>query len=76
MAPVGGSIPPEWWPALHEAVAAGLEIVSGMHTRLATVAGLAEARQLTPKYDEFKRQGYFLQAVPPLTKTARVMSRL
>jgi beta-galactosidase GanA len=32
-------------------------------------AAITEARQLTPKYDEFKRQGYFLQAVPPLTKT-------
>ena len=32
-------------------------------------AAITEARQLTPKYDEFKRQGYFLQAVPALTKT-------
>ena len=43
VAPVGGSIPPEWWPALHEAVAAGLDVVSGMHTRLAAVPALAEA---------------------------------
>jgi beta-galactosidase GanA len=32
-------------------------------------AAITEARQLTGKYDEFKRQGYFLQAVAPLTKT-------
>ncbi|MGP3911687.1 beta-galactosidase [Nonomuraea sp. 10N515B] len=32
-------------------------------------APITEARQLTPKYDEFKRQGYFLQAVAPLAKT-------
>ncbi|GAA0388928.1 beta-galactosidase [Microbispora corallina] len=32
-------------------------------------AAITEARQLTPKYDEFKRQGYFLQAVAPLTMT-------
>ncbi|MFF5295839.1 beta-galactosidase [Paractinoplanes globisporus] len=32
-------------------------------------AAIDESRQLTDKYFEFKRQGYFLQAVPPLTKT-------
>lgn len=32
-------------------------------------AAITEGRQLTAKYDEYKRQGYFLQAVPPLTKT-------
>jgi uncharacterized NAD-dependent epimerase/dehydratase family protein len=43
VAPFGGGIPPEWWPTLHEAVAAGLDVVSGMHTRLAAVPRLAEA---------------------------------
>jgi uncharacterized NAD-dependent epimerase/dehydratase family protein len=42
VAPVGGGIPQEWWPTLHAAVSAGLDIVSGMHTRLASVPGLAE----------------------------------
>ncbi|MFI5930720.1 beta-galactosidase [Actinoplanes sp. NPDC051494] len=32
-------------------------------------AAITEARQLTPKYDEFKRQGYFLRALTPLRKT-------
>lgn len=32
-------------------------------------APITEARRLTPKYDEFKRQGYFLEAVAPLAKT-------
>ena len=32
-------------------------------------AAIDEARQLTSKYFEYKRQNYFLQAVPPLTKT-------
>src|SRR5215472_12199152 len=45
VAPVGGAIPAEWWPALAAAAAAGLDIVSGMHTRLAAVPGLAEAAQ-------------------------------
>jgi uncharacterized NAD-dependent epimerase/dehydratase family protein len=45
VAPVGGGIPPQWWPALLEAAAAGLDVVSGMHTRLAAVPGLQEAAQ-------------------------------
>ncbi|WP_199509591.1 beta-galactosidase [Nucisporomicrobium flavum] len=32
-------------------------------------AAITEARQLTAKYDEFKRQNYFLRAVQPLTRT-------
>ena len=43
VAPVGGAIPERWWPALLAAVAAGLDIVSGMHTRLRQVPGLAAA---------------------------------
>jgi uncharacterized NAD-dependent epimerase/dehydratase family protein len=43
VAPVGGAIPKEWWPVVHQALEANLDIVSGMHTRLAAVPGLAEA---------------------------------
>src|SRR5262245_22873973 len=43
VASVGGQIPQSWVATLHESVAAGLDIVSGMHTRLATVPGLVEA---------------------------------
>nr|WP_228122655.1 beta-galactosidase [Saccharothrix syringae] len=32
-------------------------------------AAITESRGLTPKYDEFKRQGYFAATVAPLTKT-------
>lgn len=32
-------------------------------------SAITESRQLTAKYDEFKRQGYFVHAVTPLTKT-------
>ena len=37
----GGAISPTWRPSLHEAVRTGLHIVSGMHTRLSAVPGLA-----------------------------------
>lgn len=43
VAPVGGQIRPEWVPALVAALAAGLDIVSGMHTRLGSVPELAAA---------------------------------
>jgi uncharacterized NAD-dependent epimerase/dehydratase family protein len=39
----GGVITPEWIPALVEALEAGLDIVSGMHARLAEIPELAEA---------------------------------
>ncbi len=43
VAPVGGQIPREWESVLHAAIAAGLDVVSGMHRPLEGVAGLAEA---------------------------------
>lgn len=39
----GGFIPPTWWPALVRAMEAGLDIVSGMHSRLRDIAVLREA---------------------------------
>ena len=39
----GGVIPIGWHPTLVEALEAGLDIVSGMHTRLADVPGLSES---------------------------------
>ena len=38
----GGIIPPEWRASLMEALGAGLDIVSGMHARLADIPGLAD----------------------------------
>jgi uncharacterized NAD-dependent epimerase/dehydratase family protein len=43
VAPVGGGIPEDWWPPLRAAAEAGLDVVSGMHVRLASVPGLREA---------------------------------
>jgi uncharacterized NAD-dependent epimerase/dehydratase family protein len=40
VAPVGGLIAPSWIPSLIAALEAGLDIVSGMHTRLADVPDL------------------------------------
>lgn len=42
-APAGGQIPPHWAQCLVEAAEAGLDIVSGLHSRLADVPGLAAA---------------------------------
>lgn len=42
VAPVGGQIAPHWIPAICAALEAGLDVVSGMHTRLASVAAIRE----------------------------------
>lgn len=42
-AAVGGVVPAAWVPALCEAARAGLDIVAGMHGRLAALPGLADA---------------------------------
>jgi uncharacterized NAD-dependent epimerase/dehydratase family protein len=44
-APAGGQIPPHWGRCLVEAAEAGLDIVSGLHSRLADVPGLAAAAE-------------------------------
>jgi uncharacterized NAD-dependent epimerase/dehydratase family protein len=41
----GGFIPDVWLPALIEAMRAGLDLVSGMHTRLSDVAALQSAAE-------------------------------
>jgi uncharacterized NAD-dependent epimerase/dehydratase family protein len=45
VAPLGGLLPLTWAPVLHEAVEAGLDVINGLHTPLATVPGLADAAQ-------------------------------
>ncbi len=40
--PGGGRIPPSWVPGLRKAIEAGLDIVSGLHSRLEDVEGLAD----------------------------------
>lgn len=43
IAPVGGRIELQWIPALVEAIEAGLDIASGMHTRLGSVEAIRQA---------------------------------
>lgn len=42
VAPMGGRFEPEWLDVIRNAVRLGYDIVSGMHARLATIAGLAD----------------------------------
>lgn len=44
-AAVGGGVPASWVPALCEAARTGLDIVAGLHVRLASLPGLAEAAE-------------------------------
>ncbi len=43
IAPVGGQMPASWLPLLLQAVRAGLDVVSGLHTRLSTFPELVAA---------------------------------
>jgi uncharacterized NAD-dependent epimerase/dehydratase family protein len=43
VAPVGGRLPEAWVPDLEAAIAAGMDVVSGMHTRLTSFPRLVEA---------------------------------
>ncbi|MGA1770231.1 MAG: DUF1611 domain-containing protein [Steroidobacteraceae bacterium] len=45
VAPVGGVIPGDWWDIIRQGAELGLDIVSGLHGRLATVPGLADAAE-------------------------------
>ena len=42
VAPVGGRLPEQWLPDLEAAIEAGMDIVSGMHTRLTSFPSLVE----------------------------------
>lgn len=43
VAPVGGNVPDSWWQTIEEAATAGLDIVCGLHLKLADRPSLVEA---------------------------------
>jgi uncharacterized NAD-dependent epimerase/dehydratase family protein len=45
VAPIGGAIPAGWGGVLNDALEAGLDIVSGLHTRLEEIPGLAASAE-------------------------------
>lgn len=45
VASIGGQVPKEWEPLLLRALEAGLDIVSGLHTRLASIDSLRETAE-------------------------------
>ena len=45
IAPSGGVLPDEWWQEIKQAVAAGLSIVNGLHTPMATMPELRDSLQ-------------------------------
>jgi uncharacterized NAD-dependent epimerase/dehydratase family protein len=47
IAPTGGSLPAHWLADLEDALAAGLDVVSGLHTRLSDIRRLVTAAQAT-----------------------------
>jgi uncharacterized NAD-dependent epimerase/dehydratase family protein len=58
VANAGGHIPPGWFGALLEALEAGLDLVSGMHMRLASLPGLQSAA------DKYNRKLFDVRTPP------------
>lgn len=59
VAAVGGVLMPHWVPSLIAAMEAGLDLISGMHTRMADIAPLAQAAARTG------RRLYDVRTPPP-----------
>jgi len=59
VANAGGFIPPAWWPALVQAMEAGLDIISGMHARLRAIPVLRDTA------DRLGRQLIDVRQPPP-----------
>lgn len=59
VANAGGHIPPNWYGALLEALEAGLDVISGMHVRLASLPGLQAAA------DNYNRRLFDVRTPPP-----------
>jgi uncharacterized NAD-dependent epimerase/dehydratase family protein len=69
VANVGGQIPAAWFGALLEALEAGLDLVSGMHVRLASLPGLQLAA------DRYQRRLIDVRTPPPGIPVASGLKR-
>jgi len=47
VAPVGGVVPDSWWTYIEEAAAAGMDIVCGLHFKLAEFPGVVAAAEIS-----------------------------
>jgi uncharacterized NAD-dependent epimerase/dehydratase family protein len=45
VAPIGGTVPDKWWDSIEEAAKAGLDIVCGLHFKLAEIPAVAAAAE-------------------------------
>ena len=45
VAPIGGTVPDKWWDSIEEAARAGLDIVCGLHLKLADIPAVAAAAE-------------------------------
>jgi uncharacterized NAD-dependent epimerase/dehydratase family protein len=45
VAPIGGTVPDKWWDSIEEAARAGLDIVCGLHFKLAEIPAVAAAAE-------------------------------
>jgi len=70
IAPAGGALPAHWLPSLLDAVRAGLDIVSGLHTRLTDIPELVDAAAAAGVRLQDVRHG----AWPRVTGTGRKRS--
>src|SRR5215212_2840071 len=59
IAPVGGVLAPRWMPSLFEALESKLDIISGMHTKL------ADNRELAAAAERFGRRLVDVRSPPP-----------
>lgn len=74
VANTGGFIPESWIPALEESLAAGLDIISGMHARLGELPGLAgKAEKLSRRLIDVREPP---KAIPVATGRKRSGMRL
>ena len=70
LAPAGGQLPEEWMETLNEAADAGLEIVSGLHQRLAPEflgAKVWDVRELPEDVPLFSGEGFTVEPKVALT---------